>query len=116
MRRALRLATNRNARSPPAYRLVVVFGFRCGRILGRIPCWLSLSSSFHFPVCSTVELLSWTPKLNLKIPPPEETSYRGALHSGSTLSSRDQRSHLGINALISGSMLSSQDQTVNRRR
>src|SRR5207249_1059738 len=52
------------------------------RILGRIRCWLSLSTSFHFPRRPTVELFSSQPKLNLTIPSSEGGSYRGALQSG----------------------------------
>src|SRR5437867_8458143 len=67
-------------RSPPAYRLSFSFSIKCGRILGRDSCWLSLLNSFHFRAASTVELLSELPKLILTISSRERGSYRGALH------------------------------------
>src|SRR5881397_257369 len=66
-------------RSPPAYRLSFSFSIKCGRILGRDSCWLSLLNSFHFRAASTVELLSELPKLILTISSRERGSYRGAL-------------------------------------
>src|SRR5881409_255650 len=68
-------------RSPPAYRLSFSFSIKCGRILGRDSCWLSLLNSFHFRAASTVELLSELPKLILTISSRERGSYRGALHN-----------------------------------
>src|SRR6059036_4354834 len=66
-------------RSPPTYRLSFSFSIKCGRILGRDSCWLSLLNSFHFRAASTVELLCELPKLILTISSRERGSYRGAL-------------------------------------
>jgi hypothetical protein len=79
MRRALRLGGETLLRG--VLRLIAsCFELKCGRILGRDRCWLGLSTSLHFPTCSTVELFSLSLKLILTILLPEPGSYRGALH------------------------------------